>query len=106
MEPFPSTGGNVPVHHPKVGQPLTLKCASPNSYPKGIMSWALVDAASDVDKSLPFFKSSEFFQPLPLDARVAVDYSGTHVCIHCVVLISTSIVTIDVTIIRGALFFL
>jgi len=78
MDPFATTVV-VPTHTPLVGMPLTLKCASPYSYPKGSITWALVDSNQDIDKSLPYYsKGSEpLFQPIATDARVAVDYSGS-----------------------------
>ena len=75
MDPFATTG-SPPVHTPVVGMPLTLNCMAPYSYPRGIITWALVETNGQGDKSAPYYKTTDFFRPLVTDARVAVDYNG------------------------------
>lgn len=76
MDAFATAEGPPPIREPVIGEPLTLECHPPKSYPTGVIYWATTEASSGGQSKGLTSSDSTIFNPIATDARVTTDYQG------------------------------
>ena len=66
LHPFPPVA-QPPTHRPTIGDPLTLGCRPPYSFPTGVPFWAVLGG-----------EHGDEISTIDLSDRVQQDYEGKH----------------------------